>query len=657
MADLEDAIRMGREAVDTIPADHPHRPIYSNDLAVNLRRRFSRLGAMADLEDAILLAREALNASPTDHPMRVTHLDNLGLSLYQRYVHSGATVDLREAQECFTDALDSPSSIVSQRIEAGRRLLSLPAILEDKDAYAIAKSIIDLIPRLTPHSLHNRDKQHLLSAVVGISSDAAAIALHANKGPKAAIELLETGRGVIAGALFEQSDITALESEYPKLARSFIALRGQLGAPASADSLSTAKRSTPAVQMEGHQRREADRSINHLLEDIRTKPGFERFLLSASEADMLEAAQHGPIVVLNVSSYRCDALIIENTGIRSGIRSQELPYLSEKAIDEQTRDPKTLETLEWLWDAIVHPVLVALGFSGPPSDAQWPHICWVPTGNLTRFPLHAAGYHLKCCGETALDRVVSTYAPSIKTIIHTRRRKPQELSAQTHKAVLVSVEEPLGQYRLEHAGDEVEAVGRICDLMKFPEIKVKPCKDILLSALKSCAIFHFAGHGVTHPSEPLESQLLLEDWKQEPFTVASLLDAKLTSNPPFLAYLSACGTSEVLDDTSVDESIHLANACQLAGFRHVIGTLWTVDDGLSVDMAKKTYEFLRAESRRVEGITDQSVSRGLHCATRALRDQWLNKEGMGRVRPRGAVLDNNSKMRSPLWAPYVHFGV
>jgi len=35
------------------------------------------------------------------------------------------------------------------------------------------------------------------------ASDAAAIALHANKGPAAAVERLETGRGVIAGGLFE----------------------------------------------------------------------------------------------------------------------------------------------------------------------------------------------------------------------------------------------------------------------------------------------------------------------------------------------------------------------------------------------------------------------------------------------------------------------
>ncbi|KAH8661834.1 hypothetical protein BGZ61DRAFT_321743, partial [Ilyonectria robusta] len=87
---------------------------------------------------------------------------------------------------------------------------------------------IDLIPLLTPRSLRNADKRYLLSAAVGLSSDAAAIALHDNRGPAAAVELLETGRGVIAGALFEQSDLATLEREHPDLARSFIDLRDQL---------------------------------------------------------------------------------------------------------------------------------------------------------------------------------------------------------------------------------------------------------------------------------------------------------------------------------------------------------------------------------------------------------------------------------------------
>lgn len=45
-------------------------------------------------------------------------------------------------------------------------------------------------------------------------------------------------------------------------------------------------------------------------------------------------------------------------------------------------------------------------------------------------------------------------------------------------------------------------------------------------------------------------------------------------------------TGQILNETSVDESIHLASAFHLAGFRHVIDTLWSVDGKLSEDMAR-----------------------------------------------------------------------
>ncbi|KAJ9492046.1 hypothetical protein VN97_g1199 [Penicillium thymicola] len=111
---------------------------------------------------------------------------------------------------------------------------------------------------------------------------------------------------------------------------------------------------------------------------------------------MSNAASYGPIVVLNVSTYRCDALIIK----QSGIRLLELPHVSQETINDHVSDPQS-RTLEWLWDDIICPVLDALGFTGPPSGGQWPQIWWVPTGKLTRFSIHAACHHLRRSGETA----------------------------------------------------------------------------------------------------------------------------------------------------------------------------------------------------------------------------------------------------------------
>ncbi|KAF3806940.1 hypothetical protein GCG54_00007192 [Colletotrichum gloeosporioides] len=90
---------------------------------------------------------------------------------------------------------------------------------------------------------------------------------------------------------------------------------------------------------------------------------------------------------------------------------------------------------------------------------------------------------------------------------------------------------------------------------------------------------------------------------------------KLQDDSPFLAYLSACSTGASRLHDLADESVHLASAFQLAGFRHAIGTLWKIPDGFSVLVAESFYEALGEQ-----GFTETAVCRSLHRATRNLRD-------------------------------------
>ncbi|EHA58496.1 hypothetical protein MGG_08677 [Pyricularia oryzae 70-15] len=324
-------------------------------------------------------------------------------------------------------------------------------------------------------------------------------------------------------------------------------------------------------------------------------------------------------------------------------------------IRDHVKSPGTLSKLEWLWDSVVNPILNSLGFYKPSSSDQLPHIWWIPTGIASHLPLHAAGYHLKCTGETALDRVASSYASSVKSIIHSRRRPFQPASdRQTRHSVVVSMKNTPKLEPLRHADAEIDEVLAACKSMGISGKRPQKCKPDLSLALQDCEIFHFAGHGGADQLEPLHSKLLLDDWDSDPFTVAAL-ESNPALNPPFLAYLSACGTGQILDQSSVDESIHLANAFQLAGFRHVIGTLWSVDDALCVDMARIVYELLQKR-----GMDDECVSRALHHATRTLRDGWVDATDVGRGTRHAqidAVASDELEREQPLWAPYVHFGV
>ncbi|QYS99589.1 CHAT domain-containing protein [Trichoderma simmonsii] len=644
IATLDKAISVMQEAVDATPPDHPYFGMYLGNLGIHLGDKYSFTKTMESLGETIDVAQKAVDVLPLDHSERARYLNNLGSHLRQRYSLTGVLADRKKAQESFVEALHLSGSAIRLRIDAGREFLSLPGILSDPGALNTVKYLMELLPLLTPRSLQNLDKQFLLSAIAGLASEAAAMALHTNQSLLTALEWLETGRGVIAGAFFDQSDISNLQINYPELAETFMGLREQLDEPVS-----------QAPEAEDNQGRETEKQLFDLLHKIRSIAGFERFLLPASETDMLSAAKHGPIVVLNVSTHRCDAFIIEE----SDIRLLKLPHISRDTINEYVEDLESLETLTWLWDDIVCPILEALGYTVPASsDCHLPRIWWIPTGKLTRFPFHAAGRHLDCNSTTALDRVISSYSSSVKAIIYRHRQLHQELiNGDRLEIVAVAMDKTEGQEPLEYASHEVEAVLAVLQPAILPKSPLPRYKNDVLSALKTCKLFHFAGHGSTNSTQPLQSTLFLKDWKQEPLTIASLLEANLNSTRPFLAYLSACGTGQILDEKSFDESIHIANACQLIGFRHVVGTLWSVNDKLCVDVARMTYQFLCNN-----GMKDRAVSEGLHYAIRKLRDDWINEinedESLSGSRvERHAELYDPSRASRPYWVPYVHFGV
>lgn len=369
-----------------------------------------------------------------------------------------------------------------------------------------------------------------------------------------------------------------------------------------------------------NKRHSAATELDELIVEIRKLPGFENLWTVPTEAEIFEAAKYGPVVVINISDGRCDAIIINKDQMRSlALRNitNDLHQFARKG------DFGSSKILEWMWDNITKPILDALGYSQPPSEGAWPHVWWIPTDLLTLFPLHAAGYHRRESSETVIDRVVSSYASSIRAIIRGRQNEISIRSTGTSlpRAMLVGMQYTPECGPLHFANKEVEIVQDLCKSLGLETVRPSPRKEDVSEGLLDCKVFHFAGHGATDEEDPSNSHLLLEDWKEDRFCVADLQRMNLREHAPFLAYLSACGTGQMKRYNLVDESIHLINAYQLAGFRHVIGTLWKVGDQCCVDIARATYE-----SMIDSGLSDQGVSWGLHRATRKLRDKWAKRQ-------------------------------
>jgi CHAT domain-containing protein len=224
--------------------------------------------------------------------------------------------------------------------------------------------------------------------------------------------------------------------------------------------------------------------------------------------------------------------------------------------------------------------------------------------------------------ESALDRVLSSYSSSIKVLLYTHRnRKKRDPKEPGNSILLASVQNADDQNLLEHVGDEVEALAKVLPGDLKPILLSEPDKQDILSRLLSCAVFHFAGHGISDPLDPSESCLLVKDWNKIPasaLSVKDLIGFNLYVQSPWLAYLSACSTGETKDDRLYHESIHLMSGCQLAGFQHAVGSLWEISDRYSVDVAREVYTVIKLEIG-----TLGNVAYAVHQALRYLRDLSL----------------------------------
>ena len=361
LADLDTAIQRNQEALDTTPADHLDRASRLHDLGAGYGNRYQRIGRIADLDIAIQRNQEALDATLADHPDRAGRLNSLGVGYEVRYRRTGTLADLDTAIHSYQEAFNQFSSPIKDRLRAGRLLLTRRAEAANwLQAYDAAWKTVSLVPFLASRFLVNSDKQYLITEIIDLASIASAIALNAAKSPFDAVQALELGRGVITGSINDlRAETLELQQKYPQLAKEYITLRDQIDSPPMLS------------QREVDQRYTAGKELERVIQQIQRLPDFNRFLLASSEDELKTAAEYGPVVIINVSDYRCDALIIE----KIQIQALPLPHLHASDVrDRVTGKLGEPEILEWLWKTIAQPVLKALGFTQTPSDGFWPYI-------------------------------------------------------------------------------------------------------------------------------------------------------------------------------------------------------------------------------------------------------------------------------------------
>ncbi|MFG2335618.1 CHAT domain-containing protein [Streptomyces yangpuensis] len=332
------------------------------------------------------------------------------------------------------------------------------------------------------------------------------------------------------------------------------------------------------------------------------------------------------VVALNVTALRADALIVTS----GGVEALPLPRLTPEDVEKyaarlhvatDARDEESLDVLDeitrWLWDDLAAPVLERLAPLGPDR------VRWVPSGPLCLLPLHAAGHHGAAPGagttpDTVLDRVVSSYSATLRTLA-------RDLARPT---------EPVGPALLVAPGSSgrmgpVSVPAPLFDgpqALRLPETEA--VADAVLAALPGRSVVHFACHGTSDASNPVTSALHLAGGDWLPFVSVARTDLGAAR----LAFLAAC-ESALSGDRFADEALNMASAFQLAGFPHVIGTLWKVYGDATDSVARTVY---------AEIADGTSPALALHRAVLELR---------------AAQADSGADLGPLAWAPFLHLGV
>uniref|UniRef100_A0A0D2XSU7 CHAT domain-containing protein n=1 Tax=Fusarium oxysporum (strain Fo5176) TaxID=660025 RepID=A0A0D2XSU7_FUSOF len=622
MKDLEEAIQAAKRAVEATPDGCPDQAAMSNNLGIKLIRRYERTEEMKDLEEAIETARRAVDSTPDDHQNLAAWLNNAGRFFERLYEQTGKMRDLGKASAYLLQAWSCLNAVPFHRVTAAAKCLELLAIQNRVDqSIDLGRKILDLLPSVHTRTLDRNDQQFVISAYAGVASDLCAFLLSANRLTEA-LECLEQGRAIIISQLLDdRGDLSSLRHDHLQLANRYQSLVDEVNAPT--------RQTTPGVveALLRKRRQEAVAELDMCLKEIRCVPGYERFMLGQTVTEMQECITEGSIVVINITDFRSDAIIVSNNSLRTIV----LPELSASKAR--------------LW----HIVAEISASKTHPSEGL-PRVWWIGSGLASSMPFHAAGVHTRGSTENAYCRLISSYTPSIKELAYAQnqaKRAQEVLIAQDTNTMLIAAmpTSPKGPgdekapKELPRVEEEMREILILARSHMPTTVYTHPSTDQVLEALKTCRIAHFACHGTSDYSDPSNSGLILqkstgldERLVQDRLTVQRVSDLRLRYAQ--IAYLSACSTAENKAARLSDEVIHVMSGFQVAGFPHVVGCLWPAGDSERVEVSKRFYSLVL---QRNQSVTNNKVASALQEAVMAVRAENLSM---------------------PLnWAQFVHYGV
>lgn len=641
IAEIEDGIKYCLQLL----VSYPHSQLGPHALSALgslLFRAFKCTNEIGYLDRAISVSRSCMNIAPSQRTSLISFIPLLST----RLVLLRRKEDLDELMQTFSKAakLEQSGSLsrspLSFRWASIARAFGHPSVLAAYDsAMASMQATLTFSPTL--------DTQHSrLSARIGdltaLPMDFTSYLIHTNR-IKQAIETLERGRALLWSEIRSlRTSIDQIRSVDCHLAEEFAAVNKDLDTLTLAFSpnVSVGGGDSDVEGMDpfGHLVMQQQKLLNDrekLISQIQALPGCETFLKSPSFDTLRSAASHGPIVIINHCQWRSDIIILLNDSPPSVISTSDDFYgrannLQHRLLEERRKglesgkyEEALCSVLEELYELVGQPVIKRLNELNIPEQSR---VWWCPTSVFCSLPLHAMGPIPSDVGPPRyfLDLYIPSYIPSLSALIESRKSGLKTFS----KPSILLVSQP--DEKMPQALKEMKAVQAV-DTQVTTLFSAKATPTAVLERLRDHPFAHIVCHGILEPGKPFEASFKLHRGKR-----LHLLDIVRSRLPDAeFAFLSACHTAELTDESVADEVLHLAAAMQFCGFRSVVGTMWAMADADGRDLARSFYESVF--SGETQGVRYHERT------AQALRDAVVKLRRKG-----GMTLER--------WVNYVHHG-
>jgi len=644
IVDIEERVKLCQQLLAS-DSNSGLAPFARFGLTPLLYRAFRCTGDIEWLNQAISTARDSFN-TPTLQLFRLSSLTDLIRYLPTRLDLFHRTEDLNELMQLFPMVCKHDVMPITQSFPMSCKWASIAHHFEHPSAstaYDRAMSLMQYSLTFAP----TLDVQH--SRLVEMSIHVTALPLDYMSYQiclgrlKQAIETLEQGRALLWSEMRGlRTSIDKLRAADSHLADKFAAVNRDLEVLTLTSSLGgnvdIRRGDIEGMEPFGHLVVRQRKLLDHrekLISQIQALSGFDTFLKPPSFDTLRSVACHGPVVIVNHSKWRSDILILlrncppslittpDDFYSRANTLQDQLLRERKKGLDSDKYEDALQSVLKELYELVGRPVIKRLNELNVPEQSR---VWWCPTSVFCSLPLHAMGPIPHDVGPPRyfLDLYIPSYIPSLSALIESRKPGSQGIG----KPSILLVAQP--DETLQEAWKEMKAVQAV-DTQVTALFSARATPTTVLGNLRDHRFAHIVCHGILEPGKPFEASFKLHRGKRLP-----LLDIVRSQLPDAeFAFLSACHTAELTDESIADEVLHLAAAMQFCGFRSVVGTMWAMADMDGPDLARNFYRSVFSYGTQGTRYYERTAG--------ALRDAVVELR-----RKSGTTLER--------WVNYVHYG-